>query len=107
MTKKTDKIGVSLRVDPSLWRQLGSGKNDKLNASFEKDAQAECQNIMDEIKRHVDNVQYVYIEWETEDTCSHCGGYWGETSSEYNGGCCDKDEDNNPSNKRPSTETDK
>lgn len=100
MPKQSNKTGVFVRVDPGLWSQLGSGKNDEINARFEKRAQSQCQDIMDEIRRHVDNVESVHMEWETEDVCSHCGDYWLEKSDQYNGGCCDEDENNNPENQK-------
>ena len=55
-----------------------------------------CQDIVDQIHRHVDDVGAATIEMDTNYVCSHCGEPWTEESDEYNGGCCDADEANNP-----------
>lgn len=38
----------------------------------------ECENIVDQIKRHVDGVHSAYVEHDTEVVCSHCGYEWEE-----------------------------
>ena len=58
-----------------------------------------CQDIAKNIKRHVDNVEQARVIWDTEETCEFCGCQWGEESDNYNGGCCDKDEETAPKNK--------
>ena len=50
-----------------------------------------CENIKLEVKRHVDNVFDVSVEFDTEYVCGFCGREWTEDSKEYNGGCCEKD----------------
>lgn len=52
-----------------------------------------CEEIMEEVKRHVDNVGSVDIECDVIEECSHCGAKWTEDSNEYNGGCCEADQD--------------
>lgn len=52
-----------------------------------------CQDIAEQIKRHVDEVGYITIESDREAVCEHCGADWTEESADYNGGCCSKDEE--------------
>ncbi len=59
---------------------------------MERDMEARLEEIMADIKRHVDNVGSAHIEFDQEHVCEHCGSVWTEKDSNYNGGCCDKDE---------------
>lgn len=47
-----------------------------------------CKEMIEQIKRHVDNVGYVYIDCEKEEICSLCGYTW---EQDENGipMCCD------------------
>jgi hypothetical protein len=56
-----------------------------------------CEDIAKAVKRHVDDVETAEVVPTIEHTCSHCGRPWTEDSREYNGGCCDEDEEHNPS----------
>lgn len=38
--------------------------------------QRDLMEMQSEIKRHVDNVDRVYIDFDTLETCSHCGLRW-------------------------------
>lgn len=55
--------------------------------SVEKSIKNRCNDIAESIKRHVDNIDRVDIEFDTDETCSHCGLEWCE---DYNGlpTCC-------------------
>ena len=74
------------------------GKSWKSNERYLAEKRSYAEEMINEIKRHVDNVDHVYIETEYEAVCEHCGSGWTEEDSNYNGGCCDKDEENNPDN---------
>lgn len=50
-----------------------------------------CDEIVSQIKRHVDGVHSVWVEHEATPVCGHCGAIWTETDTEYNGGCCNMD----------------
>ena len=51
-----------------------------------------CQSIIDDIRRHVDDVRDARMEWDNERTCEHCGCAWTEREdAPHNGGCCDED----------------
>lgn len=61
----------------------------------------ECDEIARSIRRHVDDMSRAFTVTEYEDQCSACGSKWTEDSDSYNGGCCDKDEENNPKTETP------
>ncbi len=52
-----------------------------------------AEEIVVEIKRHVDNVQDVEVEELFDSVCSFCEGSWTAYDPNYNGGCCEKDEE--------------
>jgi len=55
-----------------------------------------CDNILKQVRRHVDDVATTYIVYDTNVYCSYCGKKWTEDDTNYNGGCCDKDAKNAP-----------
>jgi hypothetical protein len=59
---------------------------------IEREYESRCQEIMADIKRHVDNAGYVSVEFDQQLVCEHCGDRWTEESQTYNGGCCSADE---------------
>ena len=61
-----------------------------------RDQKERAEEIARQIKRHVDNVHSAHAVEETEMVCEYCGHRWTEVSDTYNGGCCDRDEANNP-----------
>jgi len=73
------------------------GRGLEAEARIEKEYEERCNEIASEIKRHVDNVGCTSVEFDQERVCEHCGSIWTEASQVYNGGCCSKDEENNPS----------
>lgn len=92
MAKKTNVTAVYVRVEPR-----GRTTAHRANAErFWRDVQHTAQSMMFDIKRHVEDVGHVSVETDTEDVCEHCGYAWTETSSTYNGGCCESDEANAP-----------
>lgn len=48
----------------------------KTEAQVEKEYQSRCNDIEEQIKRHVDNVGSVQVEYDTDEVCSHCGSPW-------------------------------
>lgn len=52
-----------------------------------------CNEILAEVKRHVDNIGSIWVEHDQPAVCEHCGWGWTEESSTYNGGCCEKDQE--------------
>lgn len=83
--KKSTPDNHRVEVFPNDWNILSH-----------KTLLADSEEIMRSILRHVDGVESAAIEFDYEHTCSFCGRDWTEDSDDYNGGCCDKDEANNP-----------
>lgn len=52
-----------------------------------------CEEILADVKRHVDSVGSASVECDAVGYCSHCGWQWTEDSADYNGGCCAKDQE--------------
>ena len=49
------------------------------------------------IRRHCDNIGEIRIVPKVaSEVCEHCQEFWTARDEIYNGGCCDKDELNNP-----------
>jgi len=65
--------------------------SDKQKAIAQKVRDAE--HVVEQIKRHVDDVFDVEVVREYKGTCSHCGSRWTEDDPNYNGGCCHEDQD--------------
>lgn len=51
-----------------------------------------CEYIALQVKRHIDNVYDVSVEFDTEHVCEYCGAEWSEADKDYNGGCCNEDQ---------------
>lgn len=110
MRTKGPKENFRVVIEP---RGLGDFGSIRCSASFiyggdegaqkriERDVQDRCDEIAADVKRHVDNVGYVAVEFDQVDVCAHCGSRWTEESDTYNGGCCAKDEDANPEQEVP------
>jgi hypothetical protein len=52
-----------------------------------------CALIADDIRHSVEYVGSVELVAEQESVCGHCGSGWTEDDADYNGGCCDADQD--------------
>jgi hypothetical protein len=84
MGVKTRNIDFHVEVDPEPPRYGSSDERWK----------SACEDVADQIRRHVDGINPKYgvsVVWKTEKVCEHCGSKWTEDSNEYNGGCCAKD----------------
>ncbi len=66
-----------------------------------KDWFSAAQDVVDEIKRHVDGVSHIDIETDIDEVCEFCGYNWTEADNLYNGGCCDEDESQNEERRVP------
>lgn len=65
-------------------------------ARMQRDKEDRANEVLADVKRHVDNVDSAWVEFDQEALCEHCGSSWTEKSTTYNGGCCDADEAANP-----------
>lgn len=63
----------------SMSDRLIHGDDEKKINSLYKDR---CEEIVDQIKRHVDNVKYASVECDTTEICSHCGRDWDESQND-------------------------
>lgn len=88
MGKLKKEINYKIIVEP---RRLGDrllyGDQEEILKAYKE----RCDEILADIRRHVNNVGTAYIEIETEEICEYCGYPWTEDSEEFNGGCCEKD----------------
>jgi len=44
--------------------------------------QERCEEIVNDIKRHVDNVKHASVEYDTNEVCSHCDREWEESQDD-------------------------
>lgn len=72
-------------------------------ARISKEYEDRCSSILEDVRRHVDNAGHSRVEFDRDSVCSFCGRVWTEESKDYNGGCCDADEKNNPDNLKGTT----
>jgi methionyl-tRNA synthetase len=87
--KKIENLRVV--VEPRGAGDFGFASISGMKRTLEEEM-AICEDIIQQIKRHVDDIGSVYLERDSELVCEHCGAYWTEGSaSKHNGGCCSKD----------------
>jgi hypothetical protein len=98
MKKPGAKTNIHVEVYPRRLGNFGFMRvtDSMVSANIEKDYIDRCEEMIEQIKRHVDDVDSAYVEFDQEFVCEFCGRDWTEDSDTYNGGCCDKDEENNP-----------
>lgn len=97
MSKKTHQSGYRVVIEPRRLGDFGfASVSDSMMSSGEEDRQRQyrerCEDIVTQVKRHVDDIGHAYVECDTDDVCEHCGARWTEKSPHYNGGCCEADE---------------
>ncbi len=49
-----------------------------------------CDDIVSDVRRHVNDVSNVFTECDTEEVCQHCGYKWEEDESSGEPLCCGK-----------------
>lgn len=80
--KKITPTGYYVRIEPA---------NGRIFSSTLDDDKSTCEEMIEQIKRHVDGVRYAEVVTESEATCSFCGYRWTADKNEENG-CCEEDE---------------
>ena len=95
MSRKRVITEVVVEVTVAMWGRPGPDGYDA------KDAQRSAGAMIENIKRHVDDVEWAGWHADTSDECEHCGATWTEDSDTYNGGCCDEDQDPAPTEVTP------
>lgn len=96
MAKEKRILSYSVHVEPQRLGQYPSGSisdrliepNDERRLELYRER---CQEIVEQLERHVDNVGSASVQAEAEDVCEHCGAGWTEATDIHNGGCCDAD----------------
>jgi hypothetical protein len=95
MAKVIKKSNFRVIVEPKRLGDYGAVRTSdnflRKPEQIEKDYQRRCDEIAEEIKRHVDNVGSVEVECDAEDICSHCGQEW-EADGIGCPTCCEKAE---------------
>ena len=87
-------------------KTLGEYENHRLEVTIDmrhefrepnhKEHVRRLNDIKESIERHCDDVGDVYVLFDAAYKCEHCGSVWTEDENDYNGGCCQKDEDGKP-----------
>lgn len=76
--KKRERENFRVEITPFLW-----GKN-----HTEDDYERACNQIVRDVKRHIDDVSQVGAYWDVVYVCSHCGYGWYEDEDGCPA-CCD------------------
>lgn len=95
MSKIIEKSNFRVVVEPKGLGDYGSIRVSdsmfyKTQQDREKEYSRRCNDIADEIKRHIDNVGYVNVEFDKEEKCSFCGYGWEVDEETKEPLCCQK-----------------
>ena len=93
MGKKKVITEYYVKIEPRRLGNFGivSVPDSYVSNDIMKDYYNTCKDIVEQIKRHVDDIGWVGVMNESEEVCEFCGLAWTENNSLHNGGCCDKD----------------
>ena len=96
--RKLKNENYRVMIEPRRLGDLGSvSLGDHYMCKDEADRQRQyrerCEQIVSEVKRHVAEVGYVSVVFDTVHVCEYCGSQWTEDDDKYNGGCCAKDQE--------------
>lgn len=93
MAKIIRKSNFRVVIEPKRLGDYGSVRTSdsflRKPEQIEKDYQRRCEDMVEEIKRHVDNVAGVEVEYDTEEVCGHCGYEW-IVDEDGTPNCCDE-----------------
>lgn len=95
MAKIFKKSNFRVLVEPKRLGNYGSVRTSdnflRTEQQVEKDYQRRCDEIVEQIKRHVDDVDSANVEYDSDPVCSLCGSPW---EQDENGMplCCEKAE---------------
>lgn len=94
--KKTIEINHYVKIIPTALGDYGcmsipdswacQGGTAEISAEYRR----RCEQIADDVKRHVNHVQRVQVVCDTVEVCEYCGAEWAVEGNVYNG-CCDAD----------------
>ncbi len=83
MSKKEGRSNFRVEVDPVVSRWIGF--------TPEQNERKSAELLAAEIRRHCDHGGVAVLS-DDDSRCEHCNSRWTEKRTDYNGGCCDKDE---------------
>lgn len=96
MAKQIKTVGGYVRLDLRRPGDFGycsisgfSRSEDELCRDLEGLAEA-CRENLSKFDHEIGSV---VVEYETEAVCEHCGAPWSEDGVDYNGGCCERDQE--------------
>lgn len=88
--KKTIESNYRVEVHPRHHGDLGFAFISGMTRP-EPETRRICEDIAQQIKRHVDGVGTARVVCDVEVVCEYCGWAWTEDGNAHNGGCCEKD----------------
>lgn len=96
MPVKKVRSRFRVEVTPRSKGDFGIFRIHDNNEWTEQEWETACDEIADQIKRHVDGLpsyshRGVSVEWDTEKVCEFCGSAWTSSHDRHNDGCCSKD----------------
>lgn len=96
--RKLKNENYRVMIEPRCLGDLGSViLGDHYMCKDEADRQRQyrerCEQIANEVMRHVADVGSVCVDCDRVAVCEHCGSPWTEDDDQYNGGCCAKDQE--------------
>lgn len=68
----------------------------RTEAEIKSDVEELARQIKLRVSKYEDNRGDVRVKFDYEHSCEHCGCIWTEEDPNYNGGCCEADENNSP-----------
>ena len=99
MSRKSTLIGGHVEVylrNPGDFGMVRFSGDRRSEREVEKDLNTLERAINTRLNKYDDEFGGSRIVMEYDHTCEHCGYPWTEDDPNYNGGCCDQDESNNP-----------
>lgn len=101
MPRKTTRDNFRVEVYPRKPGDYGSvSLPNRWFPETEQETEGRCKAIAEQIERHVDDLPTrggkTVVAWDSEHTCEFCGTDWTGKDKDYNGGCCDEDEEHSP-----------
>jgi len=98
MAKHTEIEGYSVIV----FVPVGAVGYRRTRVLSQADAKLEAEELKKAIreKLHAFAFDTIDVEEQAAHTCDSCGEAWTEKSDDYNGGCCDADEEDEEQRKR-------
>ena len=72
MSKIIRQENYRVVITPSGYGYIISSNEEVRNSQLK----GMCEDIVKDVKHHIDNIENVLIKWDTVETCSFCGGGW-------------------------------